>query len=175
MLDGLANQHKQLEPLVRRQMILVAILRDGNSPHQFHHEIGPARLGRAGVEHFGDVGMVHQRERLAFGFEPRDHLPGVHAQFDDLERDTALQRLALFGHINGAETALADLLEQLVVVDHSAGAFGELDWRNDGRDFLGKIGVRGAGCRSSTRPGLRLRNEGQPAETGRAKPFERDA
>jgi hypothetical protein len=41
--------------------------------------------------------MVHQRERLALGLEPRHHLRGVHPRLDDLERDLAPDRPGLFG------------------------------------------------------------------------------
>ena len=70
-----------------RELVLVAILGDLDAAHQFHHEVRPARFGRAGIEHLGDVGMVHHRQRLALRLEPGDDLPGVHAQLDDLERD----------------------------------------------------------------------------------------
>ena len=33
-----------------------------------------------------DVGVVHHRQRLPLGLEARDHLPGVHAELDDLLR-----------------------------------------------------------------------------------------
>ena len=52
--------------------------------HHFHDEIGPARLGGPGVEHLGDMGMVHQGQRLPFRLEARHDLAGVHALFDDL-------------------------------------------------------------------------------------------
>ena len=92
----------------------------GMPAHQLHHEVRPARLGRAGIEHLGDVRMVHQRQRLPLGLEAGDHLLRVHAELDDLERDAAPDRLALLGHPDRAEAAFADLLEQLVAADPSA-------------------------------------------------------
>jgi hypothetical protein len=86
--------------------------------------------------------MIHQRERLPFGLETRDHLSGVHAELDDLESDTALHRLALFGHIDRAETALADLLKEFVPPDDRAGAFE--DWRVENRGQL-VLGLENAG------------------------------
>ena len=56
---------------------------------------------------------------------------GVHAQLDDLERDAAANRLLLFGHIDHAAAAFADLLEQLVAADAVAGLFG-------GKNLAGK-------------------------------------
>jgi hypothetical protein len=41
-----------------------------------------ASLGRAGVEDFGDVGMIHQGQGLTLGFEAGDDRFSVHAQLD---------------------------------------------------------------------------------------------
>ena len=45
-----------------------------------------SRLDHTSVKHFGDVRMIHQRQRLSLGLEPRHHLVRVHAGLDDLER-----------------------------------------------------------------------------------------
>ena len=68
--------------------------------------------------------MVHHRQGLALGFEASDHLPGVHAGLDDLERDRALDGLGLLGHEDDAHAAFADLLQQLVGADDRARALG---------------------------------------------------
>ena len=65
---------KSLKPLARGTCCLVAVIRDLHPAHQFHHEEGPARFGRAGIQNFGDVRVIHQRERLAFGLEAGDDL-----------------------------------------------------------------------------------------------------
>ena len=109
------------EPLRGGEIVLVAIIRDPDAAHQFHHEIGPAGLGRAGIEHLGDVRMVHHRQRLPLRLEPGDHLPGVHAQLDDLERDPPAHRLGLLGHVDHAAAAFAELLASLVPADDVAG------------------------------------------------------
>src|SRR5262249_3845381 len=59
VLNGVANGDKDLEPFNRRQIVFIAISRDGHTAHEFHHEIWAARLGRARIEDLGDVGMVH--------------------------------------------------------------------------------------------------------------------
>ncbi len=123
VLDGLANRPKQLQPLPCRQVVLVAVLRDRNPAHQLHHEVRPARFGRSGVEHFGDVGMVHHRQRLPLRLEPGDHLLGVHSRLDDLQGHLAPDRLLLLGHEDDAEAAFADLLQELVAADDRAGLF----------------------------------------------------
>ena len=37
--------------------------------------------------------MIHHRQRLPLGLEAGDHLPGVHPQLDDLQRDLAADRV----------------------------------------------------------------------------------
>ena len=47
----------------------------------------------------------------------------VHARLDDLQSDLAADRLCLLGHVDDAQAAFADLLEELVRADVSAGIF----------------------------------------------------
>ena len=75
-----------------RQVFLIAVLGDRHALDQFHDEIRPAAVGRAGVEHLGDVGVVHQGQGLPFGLEAGDDLAAVHARLDDLQSDPALDR-----------------------------------------------------------------------------------
>ena len=121
--DGLADLDEQLQPLPGGELVLVAVLRDGNAVDQFHHEVGPARLGRPGVEHLGDVRVVHQGQGLPLGLEAGDHLPGVHARLDDLQGHLAADRLLLRGHVDHAHAPFADLLQELVAADLGAGLF----------------------------------------------------
>gem|GEM_PF-1911699 len=114
VLDGLADLDEQLQPGMRVEVVLVAVVGDGDAPHQFHHEVGSAQFGGTGIQHPGDVGMVHHRQRLTFRFEARDDGLGVHAQLDDLERDPAPHGFCLFGDIHHAATAFSDALQQLV-------------------------------------------------------------
>jgi hypothetical protein len=79
----------------------------GTPADQFHDEVGPASPWRAGVEHLGDVRMIHHRQRLALGLEAGDDLLGVHAQLDDLERDAADDGFGLLGHVDHAHAAFA--------------------------------------------------------------------
>ena len=102
---------------------MVAVLRNPGAANQFHDKVGTPRVRRPPIKHFGDIRMVHQRQRLALGFEAGDDLFGVHAHLDDLERDAAAHRLLLLGHINHAAAALADLLEQFVIANPVSGLF----------------------------------------------------
>ena len=87
VLHRLADQDEQLQPLARRQPVLIAELGDRHAADQLHDEIRPARVGGAGVEDLGDVGVVHQGQGLALGAEPRQHLAAVHPGLDELQRD----------------------------------------------------------------------------------------
>jgi hypothetical protein len=44
------------------------------------------------VEHLGDVGVVHQGQRLPLGLEAVQHLPGIHAGLDELDGDEAFPK-----------------------------------------------------------------------------------
>ncbi len=105
------------------EIVLVAVVGDLDAPHQFHDEVGPARLRRARIEHLGDVRMIHHRQRLPLGLEPGDDLLGVHAQLDDLERHAAAHRFGLLGHIDHAAAAFAHALQQFVAPNRLAHRF----------------------------------------------------
>lgn len=64
---------------------------------------------------------------LALGLKPRHHLASVHAQLDDLQRDTAADGLLLLSHVNHAETTLADSLQKFVTADAIRDCFGLWD------------------------------------------------
>ena len=57
----------------------------------------------------GDVGVVHQGQRLPLGLEPGDHLLRVHARLDDLQRHLAADGRRLLGHVDDAHAPFADL------------------------------------------------------------------
>src|SRR5262245_31101527 len=106
----------------RRELVLIAELGDGDALDQLHDEVRPTGRGRAGVEDLGDVGVVHQRQRLPLRLEPGQDLGGVQAGLDDLEGDLAAHGLFLLGHVDDPHAALADLLQQLVGADLAARA-----------------------------------------------------
>ncbi len=84
VLDCVTNLDQEFKPLLQSEPILVAILGDPDAGHQFHHEIGAPGFRGAGVEHAGNIRMIHHGQRLPLGLEPGDHRFGVHPQFDDL-------------------------------------------------------------------------------------------
>jgi hypothetical protein len=121
VLNGLANVNEKIQSILSGKCILIAVFRDFDSTDEFHYEIRPARSGRPGVEHFGDVRMIHEGQRLSFRFKTRNDTLGVHARLDDLERHPPAERLFLFRHEDDPAAALADLLEQFVTPDVIAG------------------------------------------------------
>jgi hypothetical protein len=102
--------------------LLVGVLRDRHAADQLHDEVGAAAVVGAGVDHSRDVRVVHQREGLPLGLEAGDHLLGVHAQLDELQREFAADLVALFDAIDLAHPALAESFEDAV----AANAFGRL-------------------------------------------------
>ena len=68
--------------------------------------------------------VIHQRQRLPLRLEAGDDLGRIHARLDDLEGDGSPDRLLLLGHVNHAEAAFADLLQQLVRPNDAAIPFG---------------------------------------------------
>ena len=67
--------------------------------------------------------MVHHRQRLPLGLESGDDLLGVHAQLDDLERDSPPHRLGLLRDIDHAATAFAHALQNFVAANLLANGF----------------------------------------------------
>lgn len=61
--------------------------------------------------------------RLLLGFEPRDHLIGVHPRLNDLLRYAASHWFGLFGDIHHAATAFADTLQEFVTPNRLADGF----------------------------------------------------
>ena len=155
MLDGPANLNEQVQALASIEMVLVAVVGDLDAAHEFHDKIRAAGLGGTGIEHAGDIGMIHQGERLTFSLKAGDNAFGIHAQLDDLEGDPAVDGFFLVGHEHHAAAAFADFLEQLVIADAGAQAFqggvraGRRRSRSGGGGFgeqlAGKPGGRGAG------------------------------
>ena len=117
VLDGLANLNEKVQALGGGKIFLVAIVRDFDAADQFHDKVGPAGVGRAGLEDFGNVGMIHERQRLPLRFESGDNAPRIHTELDDLEGDAAADGVFLLGHVHHATSALANLLKEFVAPD----------------------------------------------------------
>ena len=59
VLDRLANLRHQFDAFARRQPVFLAVMGDFDPSNMLHHEEWPAALRRPGIEHFGDIGVVH--------------------------------------------------------------------------------------------------------------------
>ena len=108
VLDGLADRDEQREPFAGGQPVAIAVVGDRNAGHVLHHEVRPALVGRARVEHPGDVRVGHHREGLPLGVEPGHHLAGVHPDLDHLQGDLAADRVLLFRKVDHAHPALTE-------------------------------------------------------------------
>ncbi len=89
VLDGAADLEEEVEAGAGVELFAIAEGGDRGAADELHDEVRSPLLGLAAVEDFGDVRVVHHRERLALGLEARDDLAGVHAGFEDLDGDTA--------------------------------------------------------------------------------------
>ena len=119
-----ADLDEEVQPFLDAQSRGVAILGDRHALDVFHHEIGPARFGQSAVQDLGDIGVVHQRQRLAFGLEASQDGARIHSGLDQLECDLAANGGRLLGRPDRPHAPLADLLEQLVAAgDDGAGLF----------------------------------------------------
>ena len=117
--------NEQVQPFPGGEIVLVAVVGNPDAAHQFHDEIRPASIGRAGVQHLGDARVIHQGQGLPLRLEAGDDALGVHPQLDDLERDAPVNRFLLLGHINHAAAPFANLLEEFVAANAVAGFLGE--------------------------------------------------
>jgi hypothetical protein len=61
--------------------------------------------------------MLHHRQRLPLGVEPRDDVTTVHSGLEDLEGHAPAHGRVLLRQVNLRETALADLLQDPVGSD----------------------------------------------------------
>src|SRR5262245_14849562 len=117
VFDGTAYEYEEFESCARRQLALVAILRDGYSWHVLHHEVRAAIISDTSAIDLRDVGMAHHREGLALTLEASDDLARVHAELDDFEGDPPAKRLFLLCQIHNAHTTLAERLENSIRTD----------------------------------------------------------
>jgi hypothetical protein len=114
VLNRRAHLGEQLQPVPRRDAALVAEPGDRHALDQLHDEERPAVLGRPGVEHPGDVRVVHHRQGLPLGPEPGQHPPRVHPRLDHLQGHPPADRLGLLGQEHDPHPPLAEHRHQLV-------------------------------------------------------------
>ena len=86
VLHSVADLHEEIETLFDGYPGLVAILGDGHALDVLHHEERTPLFRDSSIEHFRDVRMIHERQGLTLDFEPRQHLPAIHARLDQFDR-----------------------------------------------------------------------------------------
>ncbi len=122
MLHRLADRYEQFQALLGGKPGLIAEPGQRQAVDQLHDEERLAGGREAAVEDLGDVGMIHQRQRLPLLLEALHHRFGIHAGLDQLQRHPALDGLGLLGDPDLAHAPFADLLFKRVVPrDHDAG------------------------------------------------------
>ena len=112
--------------------MFIAVFRDRNARDVLHREEWPTLIGCPRVVDGGDVGMVHQCERLLLGLEPGNHLLRVHAPLDQLHRYFAADRLFLIGFVHDTHSPFADLTQDAVRADALGGGCGSPGRANHG-------------------------------------------
>lgn len=123
VLDRQADRDEQRDPIRRGELPGVAILGDGEAPHQFEHEIRTSAVGGTAIQNPGNVGMVHERQGLALRFEPGHDATGVHSPLDDFQRDLPAHRFPLFRQPDRAESALTEDRTERITPDLEPGVF----------------------------------------------------
>ena len=93
VLHPFANFDEQLEPFANPELLAVAVVGDGLPGDILHDEVRLAIGRRSGVEHLGDAGMVHDRERLPLGIKALQHGIVVTSDPDKFERNLTVNRL----------------------------------------------------------------------------------
>ena len=166
VLDRLADGHEQLQPGPHREPLLVAELGDRNALDQLHHKEGLAGRGGAAVVNAGDVGVIHQGQRLAFGVEAGQHRSRIHADLDQFQGHPPLDRLGLLGPVDRAHAPFSEDFEQRV-------SAGDDLVRDEPVAGAGRSGARDRGDRAlrCVFPGLRFRR-GSRFRCGRPGRFE---
>ena len=139
MLHTTANVDEQLQSLPSIEMVFVAVLRNGYALYEFHNEIRATRGTRPCIEHLGNVGMVHHRQRLPLRVKSCNDIFVVHVGPDKLQGNAAFDGLRLFGHIDNAHAAFTDLLKQFVRADLSP-------WIVDERGHINRRAKAGWRC-----------------------------
>jgi len=71
MLNGLAHSDEQPQPFFNIQSMTVTLLRERHVTNKFHHEIRMTIRCGSSVIHPSNARMIHQSQRLTFGFKAK--------------------------------------------------------------------------------------------------------
>jgi hypothetical protein len=159
---GAADLEEKLESLLHRERPAVGPGIDRLALDVLHGEERHTLVRAAAVQEAGDVGVVQRGEDLALGPEAREHLLGVHAALDDLERDPVLVlAVRALGEVDGAHPSPPQLTHHPVGAhEPSDPALVALGPFTGGRDRGCRDEVTGSGVRGEkaldVRPELRI-------------------
>jgi hypothetical protein len=121
VLHAGADLAKQIEPLVNRQPVIVAVPIDRLAIHELHHEVRLAVGRRAAVHQPRDVGVIERRQRLALQPETLHDLRRVGPRTHDLQRGMAAEGgVGALGAVHHAHAAAAHHIEHAPRTDRRA-------------------------------------------------------
>jgi hypothetical protein len=131
VVDRFADGAEHLEPLSRRDLQSIAVLRDGPAVDELHDEIGLSFFRRSAIEDRGDVRMLETAENLPLLEEAAQE--GLRADTaQELESDGLLEEVVVPDRpVDHGHAAAADLVQDAVGSDTPA--FGGGEARSDGR------------------------------------------
>ncbi len=111
VLHGLANLYQQLDPIAKRQRLLLTELRNRRSIDEFHDQEWLSACIDSTVKYLGDVMVLHHRQCLPFGFETRDEFLESALARSIFDRNSPPNRNALLSHEHEPKPAFADFLQ----------------------------------------------------------------
>ncbi len=97
MLHRVARQFEDAQPVRDAETSMIAETGDALAVDPLHHEKGATPGCSSSVIHRSDARVRQPGQDLALSVEARQDFASVHAELDDLQGDSALKRLALFG------------------------------------------------------------------------------
>ena len=109
VLDAVTCLNEKMEAFTNTQAMPRGKRRDRLAGDQFHDEERAAGAGLSGIEDLGDIRMIHQGQRLAFGLKAVDDPFGIHPRLENLYRNAAFDGPVLVGEVNGSEAPFAQL------------------------------------------------------------------
>ena len=121
ILHCIANLYEQLDALVDRQKVAVAILVDARPADVLHDEVGRAVVVLAAVQQAGNVAMVEVGQDLPLAPEAFAEPLAEPGTADDLDRDPLFVGLVVASRqVNRAHAALCDLVDNAPRTDSFA-------------------------------------------------------
>ena len=119
MLNRLADGDQQLQAFAQRESRLVAKLVQRQTMNQFHHKEWLVAVRHSGIQNSGDIGVIHQRQRLALLLEPSQHGFGIHPGLNELQSNPPFHRFGLLSNPHLSHSAFANFFPQNVAIRYN--------------------------------------------------------